>query len=223
MQPRSRRSLLLLVLFLGVGAFLGGLWLWRQFEDPVSAPGMAGPESGNSGKKIVASEPDATNPELAGNRRELGTDPDTGWVVRGEVRNGSRTKERWPGAKLIAEVFRGYTADGEPELRSELVSDADGRIRWPMPAPDHTVTLRFRPGDPKLVIFARDQEHLVVGGQPAPQDLVIEVQPLLCRLSGLVVDQQDRPIAKARIFCSSGMVLTDVQGRFEAALPSWSF
>lgn len=204
-----------------LGLAITGYCTWLapgHLPDTPAAPtgaavqGDTGPEPARA---AAERQPAAEAPAPTERRAEV----DAAWVVAGRVE--SAEQQPAPRVAVLAEVFRGFTTDGKPEHRADLRSDAAGRVRLPLARPDHSVTLRLRVADPGH-LPGTPIERAVPVGRPAPQDLVLRADPLVCTVSGRVVDQADRGIADARVFANRRVIRSGADGTFTLQAPGWS-
>lgn len=185
------------VLLVVVG--LVAAWLFVRGDD--SAPELVQPttttsdRSEASTRRVVPANVGAATPATTGtgDRAAVPAASIADWIVRGRVLRAPGTPHT--GARVEAKLFAGTTATGEPLRNDRLECDDEGRFAWPMPAPDHGVTLRFagamegHGGWPETVRVPR--------GDPAPQDVELYLYPLDCAIHGKVTDGEGKPIAGA--------------------------
>ena len=174
-------------------------WLFVRGDD--SAPDPVPPttttsERGEaSPRQAVPANADIATPATSGSgdRAAVPSESIADWIVRGRVLRAPATPHA--GARIEAKLFAGTTATGEPLRNDRLECGDDGRFAWPMPAPDHGVTLRFagamegHGGWPETVRVPR--------GDPAPQDVELYLYPLDRAIHGKVTDSEGKPIAGA--------------------------
>jgi hypothetical protein len=138
------------------------------------------------------------------------------WIVRGRVLRGK--SEPLARAALEARRWLDYESQGEPAEKARLASDAQGRFEWALPAPPAAAFLRLDAVMPGHV--AQGTEHLVVPGEPAPEDLELRVYPLDFIITGAVRDEQGNALAGARVHGAGFEAHADAEGRYRMPAPS---
>lgn len=175
------------------------------------------PLSGDAGAPILVG---ASRREESGARTELpAAEPSRKWTVAGDV--WSEQGGAVSGVAIQAGVHAGSERTGELLREATLISDAEGRFEWSLPAPDETVT---------IVVESESEAHssgvasaVVARGEPAPQNLRFWIFPLDCHVEGTVRDNSGNPVSGAEVRRMRRLappVLTDDQGHYRLAIPS---
>jgi len=219
----SSRFSLLVVLVLAIVAV--GLWVGPCSSETDGLRSTIDSERNTAATAKTYAESDAVRgkTDQPGEREvaRRSVDPDRTWIVRGEVSNTSEA--RLPSVELVARMFAGYEAHGEPLVEAKLRTNAAGRFEWPLDPPGRTVTLWFDVPSEDVYLW-RPVERLVVNVEPAPQDIKIEAWLLDSRITGIVVDSDKQPIAGATAQIGTGdnsKMTTGADGRFDVRSPSW--
>ncbi|MEQ1631167.1 MAG: carboxypeptidase-like regulatory domain-containing protein [Planctomycetota bacterium] len=136
----------------------------------------------------------------------------TAFVVRGRAVRGVDTPA--PAAKVQARAFAGTAAIGEPIHTEELTADGHGNFAWELPAPIALTFLEFRGAGER--IRSHPETFALAAGDPPPPPFDLWVVPLTAVIRGRVLDQDDQPIAGARVGNSAREgVRTAADGTFE--------
>ncbi|MBI5853058.1 MAG: carboxypeptidase regulatory-like domain-containing protein [Planctomycetes bacterium] len=208
------------VLLVVVG--LVAAWLFVRGDE--GAPDVVQPTTTTSDRgeasprEVAPADAGAVTPSTpgSGDRSPLPVASIASWIVRGRVLRAPGTPHA--GARIEAELFAGTTATGEPLRSDRLECGDEGRFAWPMPAPDHGVTLRFQGameghgGWPETVRVPK--------GEAAPQDVELYVYPLDHVILGKVTDGEGKPIAGAWLRYSRERRGCEADGSYRIAVGS---
>ncbi|MFN3243242.1 MAG: carboxypeptidase-like regulatory domain-containing protein [Planctomycetota bacterium] len=178
-------------------------WFW--WHRVAATPAV--PQQGNQADSAASSQrapatdaPDgadaadtAAQPEARREAVHTTAPADHTWVVRGRVMK--RRGERYPGARVRLACFTGQGTDGEALHEGLLTADQDGAFAWTLPRPVGTVTIRSEGAMPQHTESV--ESLLVPAGDAAPQDVEVWMTPLDCTVTGIVLDEQRRPVPDA--------------------------
>ncbi len=213
-----RRIVVGVVLLLGVVAFCW--WLLRDHDAPAAPNATAATASSDLDPAQLtsgsATQTPAVVPHNDAERTPIHDAATNAFVVRGRVVKAVDVP--YPGARLRAERFLGYTAEGTPDLSTELTCDAAGAFEWTLPVPTSAVCLRFAGAMPRHL--GRAQSVIVARGDPPPQDIELFLCPLDCVAVGRVTDTDGKPIVGAFVKSPAERVACDTDGHYRAEFSS---
>jgi hypothetical protein len=139
------------------------------------------------------------------------------WVVRGTVGRG--TEQPASGVRIRVRLYAGPSPSGEPTLEQHVESDAAGRFRCSLEAPDVLSVIEAEPVVENAYVYG-DWERVRPDGEP-PLELRCLVYPLDTQVIGQVRGTDGAPLSGATVKARTGEATTDVDGRYR--LPSSSF
>jgi RNA polymerase sigma factor (sigma-70 family) len=199
----------------------GGLWWSRTERTPSTySADRTSHESANGAIVGAESEPglELEAGAAQSERRAAEAEPAAGavadshdWVVRGQVFLGTDTPA--PQTQVRARLWSGIDTDLPPSLDVTLTSDAQGRLAWPLSAPEGTLTLRLNPR--RDVVGYGDDAVLALGDGP-PQGLIVRIFPQDISVVGIVRDEDGQVLVGAEVRASAegSSVVTDGSGRY---------
>ena len=181
----------------------------------------------------LSSPVETTLAEMAARNTELADQRPLAGAVRQEL--PSRDEERsvacrvlrgwdqpFPGARVRATVFDGFSTDGKPESTSLLVADETGLVILRRPKSDRSQTIRFSSGDDRAT--GPPESILAVPGDAGTPTATLRLFPLDHEIFGQVHDENGAPVANARIACflTDEPVKSGPEGRFQMQVSSAS-
>ncbi|MCR9247486.1 MAG: carboxypeptidase-like regulatory domain-containing protein [bacterium] len=217
----ARIVTLLLLLAIAVLAWL--LWLEAEFVGPqLPAGGAVDGQRGEaapsvSGGSVESSDPVADAAAETGELQRTEAAAVDGFVIRGRTVKASN--QPLGSALVRARAFAGTSRSETPLLDVTLTSDPDGRFAWPIDPPNQMTFLDLRGTGDRVRTYA--ETFVLAPGDPAPEPFDLWIVPLTAKVTGVVLDPEERPIAGARVGLSArgSGVIVDRDGRFELAVP----